>query len=114
MEIAGFESAQYFAFVVSDLSQDRVLQLARGLAPALNETLRTTAFQGRNSHVLHALFKLHHVIPTSLTSYSMTTDDGLPQKAFFHMRASRALVHPLRHTDIIMMPVRSVCTRPSV
>jgi hypothetical protein len=43
MEIAGFESAQYFAFVISDLSQKQVLQLARGLAPALNETLHTTA-----------------------------------------------------------------------
>ncbi len=43
MEIAGFESAQYFAFVISDLSQKQVLQLARGLAPALNEKLHTTA-----------------------------------------------------------------------
>ena len=43
MEIAGFESGQYFAFVVSDLNQKEVLQLARGLAPALNETLHTTA-----------------------------------------------------------------------
>jgi putative zinc finger protein len=42
MEIAGFESAQYFAFVVSDLSQNQVLQLARGLAPALNEKLHVT------------------------------------------------------------------------
>jgi hypothetical protein len=43
MEIAGFESGQYFAFVVSDLNQKELLQLARGLAPALNETLHTTA-----------------------------------------------------------------------
>ncbi len=43
MEIAGFESGQYFAFVVSDLNQRELLQLARGLAPALNETLHTTA-----------------------------------------------------------------------
>ena len=43
METAGFESGQYFAFVVSDLSQKELLQLARGLAPALNDTLRTTA-----------------------------------------------------------------------
>jgi anti-sigma factor (TIGR02949 family) len=42
MEIAGFESGQYFAFVVSDLNQMELLQLARGLAPALNETLHTT------------------------------------------------------------------------
>jgi hypothetical protein len=43
MEIAGFESAQYFVFIVSDLSQNEVRQLARGLAPVLNETLRSTA-----------------------------------------------------------------------
>ncbi len=42
MEIAGFESAQYFAFVISDLSQKQVLQLARGLAPTLNEKLHVT------------------------------------------------------------------------
>jgi hypothetical protein len=47
MEIAGFESGRYFAFVVSDLSQIELLQLARELAPALNETLHTTA-PGRN------------------------------------------------------------------
>ena len=43
VEIAGFESGQYFAFVVSDLNQKELLQLARGLAPTLNETLNTTA-----------------------------------------------------------------------
>jgi anti-sigma factor (TIGR02949 family) len=43
MEIAGFESGQYFAFVVSDLDQKELLQLARGLAPALNKTLHITA-----------------------------------------------------------------------
>ena len=42
MEIAGFESGQYFAFVVSDLSEKELLQLARGLAPGLNETLHKT------------------------------------------------------------------------
>ena len=41
MEIAGFESGRYFAFVVSDLSQKELVQLARGLAPALKETLHT-------------------------------------------------------------------------
>jgi anti-sigma factor RsiW len=81
MEIAGFESAQYFVFVVSDLSQNQVLQVARDLAPALNETLQTTAFQGLNSRVLNALFKLRHAIPTSLTTYSMTTDEALSPKA---------------------------------
>ena len=43
MEIAGFESGRYFAFVVSDLSRKELVQLARGLAPALKETLHTTA-----------------------------------------------------------------------
>jgi hypothetical protein len=43
MEIAGFESGPYFAFVVSDLNQKELLQLAQGLAPALNETLHKTA-----------------------------------------------------------------------
>jgi hypothetical protein len=43
MEIAGFESGQYFAFVVSDLNQEELVQLARRLAPALKETLHTTA-----------------------------------------------------------------------
>jgi Putative zinc-finger len=43
MEIAGFESGQYFAFVVSDLNQKELVQLARGLAPALKETLHTSA-----------------------------------------------------------------------
>jgi Putative zinc-finger len=43
MEIAGFESAQYFVFIVSDLSHNEMRQLARGLAPVLNETLRSTA-----------------------------------------------------------------------
>lgn len=43
MEIAGFESGRYFAFVVSDMSQKELVQLARGLAPALKETLHTTA-----------------------------------------------------------------------
>jgi hypothetical protein len=42
MEIAGFESGQYFAFVVSDLNQKELLQVARRLAPALNEALHTT------------------------------------------------------------------------
>jgi hypothetical protein len=58
MEIAGFESARYFAFLVSDLSQNQVLQLARGLAPALDETLRTTALKGFNRYVFGALFQV--------------------------------------------------------
>ena len=56
MDIAGFESAQYFAFVVSDLGQNQVLQLARALAPALNETLRTSALKGLDFYFLDALF----------------------------------------------------------
>ncbi len=59
MQIAGFEAAQYFAFVVSDLSQDQVLQLAQGLAPALNETLGTTARKALNPRFLDTLFQRH-------------------------------------------------------
>jgi anti-sigma factor (TIGR02949 family) len=62
MEIAGFESAQYFAFVVSDLSQNEVLQLAQGLAPALNETLGTTAVKGLEPRPVSALFQLHRTV----------------------------------------------------
>jgi anti-sigma factor (TIGR02949 family) len=43
MEVAGFESGTYFAFIVSDLNQKELLQLARGLAPVLNETLHEIA-----------------------------------------------------------------------
>jgi len=42
MEIAGFESGQYFAFVVSDLNKRSCYSCA-GLAPALNETLHRSA-----------------------------------------------------------------------
>src|SRR6266853_6905832 len=46
MEIAGFESGQYFAFVASDLNQKELLQLARGLAPALNVKCNLMAMAG--------------------------------------------------------------------
>jgi len=62
MEIAGFESAQYFVFIVSDLNQEQMLQLARGLAPDLNETLGTDAFEGLNPYLLDALFQLHRTV----------------------------------------------------
>jgi anti-sigma factor (TIGR02949 family) len=59
MEIAGFESTQYFVFVVSDLSQNQVLQLAAGLAPALNDALRTTAPSKQSSLLPGALFQIN-------------------------------------------------------
>jgi anti-sigma factor (TIGR02949 family) len=59
MDIEGFESGQYFAFVVSDLGQNQVLQLARGLAPALNETLRTSALKGLDFYFLDPLVQFH-------------------------------------------------------
>jgi anti-sigma factor (TIGR02949 family) len=37
--VAGFETNEYFGFVVSDLSQDEMVQLAAGLAPALRQAL---------------------------------------------------------------------------
>jgi anti-sigma factor (TIGR02949 family) len=39
MSVAGFETNQYFGFVVSDLGQDEMVQLAAGLAPALRNAL---------------------------------------------------------------------------
>lgn len=35
MHAAGFESKEYFGFVVSDLGQDEVLEIAKGVAPPL-------------------------------------------------------------------------------
>ncbi len=37
--VAGFETNDYFGFVVSDLGQDEMVQLAAGLAPALRNAL---------------------------------------------------------------------------
>ena len=37
--VAGFETNDYFGFVVSDLGQNAMLQLAAGLAPALRDAL---------------------------------------------------------------------------
>jgi anti-sigma factor (TIGR02949 family) len=39
MSVAGFETNRYFGFVVSDLGQDEMVQLAAGLAPALRNAL---------------------------------------------------------------------------
>jgi hypothetical protein len=39
MSVAGFETNQYFGFVVSDLGQDEMVQLAASLAPALRNAL---------------------------------------------------------------------------
>jgi anti-sigma factor (TIGR02949 family) len=39
MSVAGFETNEYFGFVVSDLSQDQTMQLAASLAPALRNAL---------------------------------------------------------------------------
>ena len=39
MSVAGFETNEYFGFVVSDLGQDEMVQLAAVLAPALRKTL---------------------------------------------------------------------------
>ena len=37
--VAGFETNEYFGFVVSDLGQDEMMQLAASLAPALRDAL---------------------------------------------------------------------------
>jgi hypothetical protein len=43
MSVAGFEANQYFGFVVSDLAQDKMVQLAAVLAPALRNALDGSA-----------------------------------------------------------------------
>ena len=43
MNVAGFESNDYFGFVVSGLGQNEMLQLAAGLAPAIRSALPTIA-----------------------------------------------------------------------
>ncbi len=43
MDVAGFESTGYFGFVVSDLGQNQVLQIAATLGPALRSALDETA-----------------------------------------------------------------------
>ena len=39
VDVAGFQSEKYFGFVVSDLGQDRVIHIARDLAPPVREAL---------------------------------------------------------------------------
>jgi hypothetical protein len=39
MNVAGFESNEYFGFVVSDFGQKEMVQIAAGLAPALWDAL---------------------------------------------------------------------------
>jgi|SRR5271157_2669556 len=43
MNVAGFESNEYFGFVVSDLGQDEMVRIATGLAPALRDALNKGA-----------------------------------------------------------------------
>lgn len=43
MEAAGFETSEYFGFVVSDLGQRQVLQIATRLAPAIRNALQVRA-----------------------------------------------------------------------
>jgi Putative zinc-finger len=43
MDVAGFESTGYFGFVVSDLGQNQVLQIATDLGPALRTVLDESA-----------------------------------------------------------------------
>ena len=42
MDVAGFESKDYFGFVVSDLGQNEVMQIATKLAPAVRNALAET------------------------------------------------------------------------
>ncbi|MFB3922194.1 MAG: anti-sigma factor [Terriglobia bacterium] len=43
MSVAGFESKEYFGFVVSDLGQEELVRLAGGLAPPLRDALNAAA-----------------------------------------------------------------------
>src|SRR5262249_52950262 len=43
MRFTGFETNEYFGFVVSDLSQDQMMQLAASLAPSLRNALDRSA-----------------------------------------------------------------------
>ncbi len=49
MSVAGFQVGGYFGFVVSDLSQHEMGQLAEGLAPALQTALKTAGNQASRS-----------------------------------------------------------------
>jgi anti-sigma factor RsiW len=40
MDVAGFETHEYFGFAVSDLGQEKMVQLAASLAPAVRNALR--------------------------------------------------------------------------
>jgi anti-sigma factor (TIGR02949 family) len=47
MGVAGFETNQYFGFVVSDIGPDEMFQLAATLAPALRNALEGSAGNGK-------------------------------------------------------------------
>jgi anti-sigma factor (TIGR02949 family) len=49
MSVAGFQVGGYFGFVVSDLSQHEMGELAEGLAPALQTALKTEGNQASQS-----------------------------------------------------------------
>lgn len=52
MHAAGFESKEYFGFVVSDLGQDEVLRITKGIAPPLLDVLDAglNMTKGETSH----------------------------------------------------------------
>lgn len=52
--MAGFETNEYFGFVVSGLGEDEMVQLAAGLAPALRNVLsRSTGSANAAAPALH-------------------------------------------------------------
>jgi hypothetical protein len=65
MSVAGFETNQYFGFVVSDLGQDEMVQLAATLAPALRDALKGSAGTEKGAPAL------------LLTSVSVGSDRGI-------------------------------------
>src|SRR2546422_3156618 len=72
---AGFETNDYFGFVVSDLGQDEMIQLAAGLAPALRNALprrdrKSTRLNSSHGYISYAVFclKKKKTMPTTTSS----------------------------------------------
>ena len=61
MDVAGFESNDYFGFVVSDLGQNVVTQMAVGLAPPLRNALGGRIGTDRSAAPAPALY-LHRAL----------------------------------------------------
>jgi hypothetical protein len=61
MDVAGFESSQYFGFVVSDLAEDEVLRIATRLAPPVRAELDGPSTQAALASALMAFSRMSTV-----------------------------------------------------